>query len=93
MKRISPHLCRGPDEPIDQKSRNRFYDRLLCRSLRQPAVRQGNWQLLDCVRWDGNWTWDCFLTFAMARPRRQSGCCDGDYASSPEPVLRPACVH
>jgi len=67
MKRISPHLCRGPDEPIDQNL-EQFYDRLLA-VLRQPAVRQGNWQLLDCVpAWDGNWTWDCFLTFAWQGP-------------------------
>jgi Alpha amylase, catalytic domain len=63
QKRISPHLVRGPDEPIDQQL-EQFYDRLLA-VLRQPVVRQGQWQLLDCVpAWDGNWTWDCFLAFA-----------------------------
>jgi glycosidase len=62
-KRISPHLVRGPDEPVDQKLKQ-FYDRLLS-VLRHPAVRNGEWQLLECVpAWDGNWTWDCFLAFA-----------------------------
>jgi hypothetical protein len=62
-KRISPHLVRGPDEPIDEKVQQ-FYGKLLS-VLRQPAVRDGTWQLLQCVpAWDGNGTWDCFLAFA-----------------------------
>jgi glycosidase len=39
MKRISPHLGRGPVEPIDEK-RKQFYDRLLA-VLRQRVVRDG----------------------------------------------------
>src|SRR5205814_981843 len=46
-KRISPHLCRGPDEPTDQDL-GKFYNRLLA-VLRQPALRNGRWQLLECV--------------------------------------------
>jgi glycosidase len=62
-KRISPHLVRGPKEPVDQRLKN-FYDRLLG-VLRHPAFRNGNWQLLECVpAWEANWTWDCFLAFA-----------------------------
>jgi hypothetical protein len=62
-KRISPHLGRGPDEPTDQKL-EAFYDRLLT-TLRQPVLRNGQWQLLECAAaWDGNWTSDCFLAFA-----------------------------
>jgi hypothetical protein len=62
-KRISPHLVRGPDEPIDERVK-KFYDRLLA-VLRHDVVRNGDWQLLECVpAWDGNWTWDCFLVFA-----------------------------
>ena len=57
----------GPEEPIDQRL-EQFYDRLLA-VLRQPVVRDGQWQLLDCVpAWDGNWTWDCFLAFAWQGP-------------------------
>ena len=62
-KRISPHLCRGPNEPIDQDLHD-FYDRLLA-VLRQPPFRDGQWQLLECApAWDGNWTHDCFVVFA-----------------------------
>jgi hypothetical protein len=69
-KRISPHLCRGPDESTDQQLAQ-FYDRLLD-VLRLPGVRHGQWQLLTCVpAWDGNWTWDCFLVFAWYGPGAQ----------------------
>ena len=62
-KRISPHLVRGPEEPVDQPLHD-FYERLLT-ILRQPVVRNGHWQLLSCMAaWEGNWTWDCFLAFA-----------------------------
>jgi glycosidase len=62
-KRISPHLCRRPDEPIDADLA-KFYDRLLA-VLRQPLLREGRWHLLECApAWQGNWTWDCFLAFA-----------------------------
>jgi Alpha amylase, catalytic domain len=67
-KRISPHLCRGPDEPTDQKL-EQFYERLLA-VLRQALVRDGQWQLLECrPAWEGNWTWDCFLAFAWQGSR------------------------
>jgi hypothetical protein len=62
-KRISPHLVRGPEEPVDERVK-KFYDRLLS-VLRHDTVRNGDWQLLECVpAWDGNWSWDCFLVFA-----------------------------
>jgi hypothetical protein len=62
-KRISPHLVRAPKEPVNPEL-EQFYRRLL-RVLRLPAVREGQWQLLECVpAWEGNWTWDCFLAFA-----------------------------
>ncbi len=66
-KRISPHLHRGPDEPIDQKL-EQFYNRLLA-VLRQRAVRDGEWQLLECTpAWEGNWTWDCFVVYSWHGP-------------------------
>src|SRR6185295_8307933 len=46
-KRISPHLVRAPEEPVDREIK-RFYDRLLA-ALRDPAVRNGDWRLLECV--------------------------------------------
>jgi hypothetical protein len=63
QKRISPHLVRAPNEPVIEKL-SRFYERLLA-VLRQPELRDGNWQLLECVpAWEGNWTVDCILAFA-----------------------------
>jgi len=63
QKRISPHLVRGPVEPVDENLRQ-FYDRLL-EVLRHPTVRDGEWQLLESAPgWDGNWTSDCFVVFA-----------------------------
>lgn len=62
-KRISPHLGRAPNEPVDG-ALQQFYDRLLA-VLRQPVVRDGQWRLLECTPgWDGNWTNDCFVAFA-----------------------------
>lgn len=66
-KRISPHLCRAPCEPLDPAIQE-FYQRLLA-LLREPVVRQGKWQLVECVpAWEGNWTWDCFVAFAWQGP-------------------------
>ena len=85
-KRISPHLVRGPNEPIDETLKQ-FYDRLLA-VLRQPAVRDGQWQLLECTPgWDGNWTHDCFLVFAWQGPEREAllGCRELCPQSKPVP--------
>ncbi len=61
--RVSPHLCREPDEPVN-RSLERFYDGLLA-VLRSPTVRDGRWQLLECkAAWDGNWTSDGFVASA-----------------------------
>jgi glycosidase len=78
-KRISPHLGRGPDEPTNAELA-KFYDRLLA-ILRRPEVRDGRWQLLECVpAWDGNWTWDCFLAFAWEGPGGERLLVVGNYA-------------
>jgi hypothetical protein len=62
-KRISPHLVRGPREPVDERL-GPFYDRLLA-VLCGPVVRDGEWRLLESVAaWEGNWTSDCFIAFA-----------------------------
>lgn len=67
VKRISPHLVRAPEEPIDQRLAQ-FYDRLLT-VLRGPALHDGCWQLLECQpAWEGNWTVDCFVAFAWSGP-------------------------
>ena len=63
VKRISPHLGRGPNEPVNGAVRQ-FYERLLA-VLRRPGVREGGWQLLECTpAWDGNGSSDAFLSYA-----------------------------
>jgi hypothetical protein len=66
-KRISPHLVRAPEEPVDKRL-EQFY-RCLLEVLRNSAIRAGNWQLLECAQaWEDNWTWDCFVAFAWHGP-------------------------
>ncbi len=90
-KRISPHLVRGPEEPVDERVK-KFYDRLLA-VLRHDVVRNGHWQLLECVpAWDGNWTWDCFVAFAWQGCWRRAAAGDGQLCAEPEPVLCPTAV-
>src|SRR5262249_46496503 len=61
--RISPHLRRGPGEPVDEEI-EAFYGRLLA-VLRRPVVRHGRWQLLECrPAWDGNESVDGFVAFS-----------------------------
>ncbi|MGZ4962865.1 MAG: alpha-amylase family glycosyl hydrolase [Limisphaerales bacterium] len=63
LKRISPHLGRAPTEAINRPLKE-FYDRLLD-VLRRPVLRQGRWQLLECVpAWDGNGSSDAFIASA-----------------------------
>ena len=65
---IPTHLCRGPNEPIDQEIAG-FYAQLLP-LLRDPAFRDGDWQLLTCRSvWDGNWTWESFISFSWTGPK------------------------
>ncbi|HET9218339.1 MAG TPA: alpha-amylase family glycosyl hydrolase [Terriglobia bacterium] len=67
-KRISPHLVRAPGEVKDDRLET-FYNRLLG-VLRNPTLREGKWQLMDCARaWDDNWTSDGFVIFAWTGPR------------------------
>jgi glycosidase len=69
-KHISPHLCREPNEPVNQ-GLEQFYDKLLA-VIRSPVARDGRWELLDCASaWDGNWTCDCFVAFAWQGPDRE----------------------
>ena len=63
LKRISPHLVRAPQEPLNEAIR-KFYDVLLS-VIKKPLFRDGRWRLLECVpAWEWNGTWDSFLAFA-----------------------------
>lgn len=66
-KRISPHLVRGPQEPLDERMK-RFYDRLI-QLLQRPVLHDGHWQLLECTRaWDANASSDDFIVYAWHNP-------------------------
>lgn len=63
-KRISIpiHLCRGPVESADTEL-NHFYQKLL-QTLRNPLLRQGSWQLLECSPAQANDdTWKNFIAY------------------------------
>jgi Alpha amylase, catalytic domain len=64
---IPVHLRRGPVEAIDA-SIALFYDDLLgC--LKDPAFRDGQWQLLDAQpAWEGNQSNDAYLAFSWTGP-------------------------
>jgi hypothetical protein len=65
--RIPVHLGRGPAEATEPGIAA-FYDGLL-ECLKDPAFRDGDWQLLDCrPAWDGNETWDSFVAFSWTGP-------------------------
>ncbi len=62
-KRISPHLVRAPEEPINQEL-DAFYTQLLV-LLQQPVYREGTWQLLECLpAWEGNYSNGNYIAFA-----------------------------
>jgi hypothetical protein len=58
---VPPHLCRGPDEPVDP-ALGRWYERLLS-LLREPMVRDGDWALLDAERVAGHGAAETFVTW------------------------------
>ncbi len=67
QKRIAPHLCRGPDEPVDTTVQA-FYTRLLA-CLKHPALRNGHWQLLECTpAAKGSESWEGFISWAWHGP-------------------------
>jgi Alpha amylase, catalytic domain len=69
-QRITPHLIRGPQEPVNAGLRQ-FYDGLL-EVLRRPIVRDGAWHLLEGTpAWDGNWTSDAFIAWSWQAPDGQ----------------------
>jgi hypothetical protein len=61
-KRISPHLVRGPEEPINNLLKD-FYARLFI-LLPRTIVKDAKWQLLECFpAWEGNNTFDSFIIY------------------------------
>jgi hypothetical protein len=65
--RIPVHLRRGPVEAIDS-SISTFYDCLIG-ILKDPAFREGNWQLLEAdAAWEGNESHESFIVFSWSGP-------------------------
>jgi hypothetical protein len=63
-KRVSPHLVRAADEPIDEGLR-RFYDALLA-LLGEPVFREGDPAPCECTpAWEGNPTSDAFIAWML----------------------------
>jgi glycosidase len=61
-KRISPHLVRAPQEPLNDELKE-FYCKLLD-ILHRPLFRNGNWHLAECASvWEGNWSNDNYIAF------------------------------
>jgi hypothetical protein len=68
--RISPHLVRAPLETINEELET-FYNKLF-NILRNPALRNGNWVLLDCTpEWEGNSTNESYISFAWQGERKE----------------------
>lgn len=56
-------LCRAPEEPVDLELQ-RYYRRLLA-CLAQPALHQGEWQILEALpAWENNHTWSEFIVYS-----------------------------
>lgn len=65
--KISVHLQRGPSEPTDEELHTFCGQLLVC--LKLPILREGIWRLLNCTpAWDGNWTWNDFVSFTWEAP-------------------------
>ncbi len=80
--RLPVHLGRGPDEATDAGT-VAFYDGLL-ECLKDPAFRDGDWQLLECrPAWDGNDSWDSFVAFSWTGPGESRRLVAVSYAAHP----------
>jgi len=61
-KRISPHLCQGPEESVDYEIQT-FYDQLL-KILKHPLFHEGSWVKLDPMPVEtDNLTFDHFIAY------------------------------
>ncbi|MFO1215573.1 MAG: alpha-amylase family glycosyl hydrolase [Burkholderiaceae bacterium] len=77
--RVSPHLVRAPQEPVDARLAA-FYARLL-ELLRRPVLRDGQWSLLDCHEaWGGNSSVQQFIAWQWERPGAPRLCVVVNYA-------------
>jgi hypothetical protein len=90
-KRISPHIVRAPEEPVEEDLQH-FYERLLA-ILRQPIMRDGQWQLLEVrTRLGGQLDLGLLPGLCLARSEGWVLPRDGELCSESEPMLRPATI-
>jgi hypothetical protein len=62
-KRISPHLIRGPIEPVDTELQKFYHD--LIDVLRSSVFREGEWKLLEALpAWEGNPSNNSLIAFS-----------------------------
>lgn len=79
LKKISVHLCRGPEQSSDPDLQA-FYHRIIA-ALRLSVFRNGEWQLLECKpAWEGNWTSECIIAFAWQGVDEQQALAVVNYA-------------
>jgi hypothetical protein len=80
--RVPIQLCRRPDEAPDVALGD-FYERLL-ECLKRPALRAGDWQLLDCrPAWDVNVSAQQFIAYAWEGQKSRRVLIAVNYAGSP----------
>jgi hypothetical protein len=80
--RISPHLVRAPQEPVDAALAS-LYTRLLA-VLRHPALRDGLWSLLECAQaWPDNASAAQFIAWRWQLPGARWLCAAVNYAPQP----------
>ncbi|MDV7213636.1 alpha-amylase family glycosyl hydrolase [Azotobacter beijerinckii] len=80
--RLPTHLGRGPAEMPDA-ALAAFYDALLA-CLKEPALRDGHWQLLDArPAWAGNPSHDALIVFAWSGPGERRYLVAVNYADHP----------
>ncbi len=80
--RVSPHLVRAPDEPVDVRIAP-FYAALNA-ALRHPALRDGAWSLFDCTSaWPGNASDGQFIAWRWQGPGDVWLCAAVNYAPQP----------
>jgi len=78
--RISPHLNRGPEEPLNKEIKH-FYTKLLLQ-LSQPVFRSGSWKLLNVSSaWQGNESHENYIGFAWVGPKDEKALVIVNYAS------------
>jgi alpha amylase-like protein len=80
--RIPVHLACGPVEAAEPGIAAFYASLLEC--LKDPAFRDGDWQLLECrAAWDGNGTWDSFVSFSWTGPGDRRRLIAVNYADHP----------